>query len=259
MILTEGPLNITGNHLKGKSDKDVESLDLVFQFLPQLPDGIEIFFPNLKIIQIYQSNLESISKDVLKFPNLLILYLGHNNLVTLDGDLFEFTPSLEEIWFDSNFPQHVGHDLFSNLDLLREAFFRSNPCIDRFAVTRQEVLNLNIELPISCPPAETTTIIDPTSTSTTPDGTTTEQAETTFTSTTISTTTDLTEYCDICEWRTIEIVAELVDEQEARIVEHKNEMTEVVVAYEAKIAELADAVIELQKQMKEISENPCLC
>lgn len=222
-------LIIVGDHLSGMNDTTVESLMVLSQELPQIPDGIESFFPNLRGIQIYDSKLQTISKDVLKFPNLQVLFLNNNELVTLDADLFAYTPKLVHIWFRFNSLQHVGFNIFGHLNELATALFYGNPCTNQDANSRPEVIELNIQLPISCQP------LDDNST------------------TTISTTTtEPSEHCDECEWRTVEIVTKLVDEQEARIVEHKNDLTELVGAYEMRIS-------ELEAQMREILANPCAC
>lgn len=227
------------------NDSLVESLMVPNQELSQIPEGIETFFPNLRGFQIYDSKLQTISKDVLKFPSLQVLLLSGNELVTLDSDLFAFTPKLAEIWLGSNSLQHVGHNLFAGLNELAYAMFFGNPCINQNAVNRQEVLELNIQLPISCPP------ISDNSTTTSP------------TTITTTTTTNSPEYCDKCEWRTVEIVTELVDDQEARIVEHKKEMIEIVAAYETRISEITDShearIAELEKQIRELLVNPCAC
>lgn len=99
------------------------------------------------------------------------MLLGYNDLVTLDGDLFAFTTKLEWISIQSNDLQHIGYDLFSNLNDLTDDWLIDNPCIKAIAGNRREVLELNNQMPLICPPIETTTT---SSTSTTPS--TTEDA-----------------------------------------------------------------------------------
>lgn len=210
---SDGPLRITGNHLNGMSNRDVEGF-FARRELSEIPEGIERFFPNLKGFDMFSSQLETISKKVLKFPNLRALFLGGNNLVSLDGDLFAFTRRLQLIAIQANSLQHIGHNLLTNLNLLHRVNLLDNPCISQQAFNRPQVLQLMTQLPISCPPVPPSPPI--------------------MTTTIPSSTTDSSEYCDKCEGRTIEIV------------------TEMVAAYEARIA-------ELEKQMREILSNPGSC
>lgn len=140
---------------------DVKSLSVTKQPLVNwIPREIEKFFPDLTSIYFSESNITTISADDLKpFLNLLKLYLPNNKLVTLDGDLFQYTRKLQVVWIQINSLQHVGHDLLTGLNDLTMAYFHSNPCINIYATTREAVQQLNLQLPISCPPLETTTTV----------------------------------------------------------------------------------------------------
>lgn len=237
VIQTDGPLQITGQHLQGRSDQDVEVFLVSFQELPQIPEGIESFFPNLIGFQIYMSRLRTVSKHVLKYPSLRTLRLSHNNLVTLDSDLFAYTSKLENIDFDSNSLQHIGRNLLTGVDKLTHADFSINPCIKRTAINRQQVLLLSAQLPISCPPAATTTAIPVTTKSTTAPATTTSIPIS-------STQSDLNAFCNQCEGQTIKIASELVEEQEVKFKDQINNLIKVNLAYDIRITELEKAMRE---------------
>jgi hypothetical protein len=148
---------LTGTHLIGKSNADVISLSVYSQLAEQIPKGIENFFPNLLTFNWSFAGLKKISAEDLKpFPNLMYLFLGGNNLVTLESDLFQYTLKLRRIYLFSNQLQHVGSNLLTNLNDLTFTYFHDNPCINDYAFTYETVQQLNLKLPISCPPLAST-------------------------------------------------------------------------------------------------------
>lgn len=121
--------------------------------LNRIPGNFDVIFPRLQGFN-WGSNLTSvIANDLRQFPNLVFLTLAGNQIQTVDGDLLRFTPLLQHLSLNINLIQHVGHDLFNGTDRVRTADFRSNPCIDVRATTVEAVRDLNIQLPILCPPA----------------------------------------------------------------------------------------------------------
>lgn len=140
------------------TNDDVKFLAVEFQNLPFIPGNIDSFFPNVRGIEWLSSNLTSISAaDLEQFPELLLFSVEHNNLISIDGDLFQHNPLLRWINFSRNQIQHVGLNLFRDLNDLRELYFFNNPCASATARNREDVLSLIDELPILCPPLPTTT------------------------------------------------------------------------------------------------------
>lgn len=160
---------ITGSHTSGMTNADVKGLWVYGQpHLKEIPSGIGNYFPNLLGFTWIYMNLTSISSEDLKpFPNLITLSLHHNHFVALDGDLLQHTRKLQVIFFDNNLLRHVGHDLLRGLVNLTRAQFSLNPCINMDARTPQEIQDLNLQLPISCPPLATTPAPTTTTVSTT--------------------------------------------------------------------------------------------
>jgi hypothetical protein len=73
-------------------------------------------------------------------------------LTNIEGNLFENNPKLVRISFLGNkILQHVGHDLLTGLNDLKEVIFLDNLCISKLARNQTEIRNLNRQLPISCP------------------------------------------------------------------------------------------------------------
>jgi len=145
---------VRGNHWPGRINFDVESVIMAFQEdFTRLPRGIHEFFPNLQVINWSAGNLEAItSEDLQMLPQMRLLNFHGNRIVTLHSNLFEHTPQMQYISFSNNLLQHTGLDLLTNMDNLTVAFFISNPCISTEALTREEVQELNLQLPIKCPP-----------------------------------------------------------------------------------------------------------
>lgn len=158
---TENPTIVTeisGNHLAGKSNADVKSFTVSFQeSLNIIPKGVENFFANIEKFLWYGGSIATIESSTFKpFPNLSSIFLSGNKLVTLDGDLFRNTRKLREISFSSNKLEHVGHDLLTGLTDLIFANFESNPCINMYSKTPEELQKLNHQLTIKCSPSPTT-------------------------------------------------------------------------------------------------------
>lgn len=158
---------VTGAHLSGRSNAQVDGLQIYSQTMTSLPSNIHRFFPNLAVLYIYNSNLRSISADDLwPFPNLLVFFTHSNPLVSLDGDLFIHTQKLRLLLVYYSQLQHVGYNLLKHLGVLMDADLRGNPCINAQANTKETIEALNHQLPISCPPSATTHL--PTSTTHSP-------------------------------------------------------------------------------------------
>lgn len=201
----EDPTNVTnivGNHLEGRNNSDVNGFYIEFEeILTTIPNGIENFFADLEVFQWWFGNISTIDSTPFKpFPNLIYIELFINKLVSLDGDLFQYTPKLRQIGLHSNLLQHVGHDLMTDLTDLVDAGFLNNPCINVYANTPQQIEELNLQLPIQCPPLATT-----------PDPLTT----------TISTTPEPNECPDTCT------LDENAQEMRARIEEFERRLSEL--------------------------------
>ena len=147
-------IDITQNHLKGKTNKDVEFLDLSEQNFETLPRGIENFFPNLVGIRAYRNNLKRITKDDLKgYKNLKYLNLYNNDITTVESDLFSLSPKLQYINFGNNFIRNVARNAFNPLKNLQQLYFHDGKmCINEHASTRDEIASLLSNLFVKCPP-----------------------------------------------------------------------------------------------------------
>lgn len=237
---------VRGAHAVGKTFEDVLGLKIEedLNSSTQIPKGIDKFFANLKAIAWQGGNLESVSADDLHpFNKLQFLYLYGNKIVSLAGDVLKHSLNLQFISFDQNLIKHVEHGLFSNLTKLERASFRLNICVNEVANFAETVQQLNLKLPIYCPPFSWTT--------STHETTTQENS-----STTIEGECDIR--CSLNE--EVDSLIIQLTEQNRKI----NEQNEVIQKQFDLINKLFDGVTrnderitELEKQLREISSGPC--
>lgn len=94
---------ITGNHLQGKTNADVQRFRLYSQHLEVFPRNLHENFPNLRSLWINGCGLKKISKtDLIGLENLEELNLDGNNLTSLPNDLFTGMKKLAQIYFNNN-------------------------------------------------------------------------------------------------------------------------------------------------------------
>ena len=93
-----------------------------------MPRGLEKFFKNLIVIDIYTTGLLKVQKEDLEpFPELKYLSFSKCSLQAIDFDLFIYNPKLEMILLFGN-KITVVNDAFNNLPNLRFLSFKDNPC-----------------------------------------------------------------------------------------------------------------------------------
>lgn len=145
---------ISGHHNGGRNNEDVKGFAIAGdRTLITIPQGIAEFFSNLEALEWINGDIKTIDSSIFEpFTNLLHINLATNNIVELDGDLFQHSSRLRVIYFYNNQIYHVGLGLLTGLTDLTSANFRSNPCIDLWATTPEEMRELKNQLPIRCPP-----------------------------------------------------------------------------------------------------------
>lgn len=236
-------LSVTGNHLFGRSNADVLGLSLNPDStkFDHIPKGLENFFPNLLGFQWVNGNLQGVSADDLKpFRNLQIFRVYHNKLTSLDDDLFKHTSKLREISFSSNHLEHIGLGLLDSLNDLTSIYFSNNPCINFYATKPVEIQELKLKLKTQCPPLAIET------------STTTE-----------SSTTVESGYCPVECTKLIQVSENIQNEKsqafEVKVAEQNKEIVRqkgLISKQQGDIAVLRGAIIELEKQMREILSSP---
>jgi hypothetical protein len=89
--ITEPNVKITtkGEHLQGKSNKDVSRITFEDSKVHYFPLGISELFPNLTSLEIIECGLKMLKKkDFLGLENLKYVWFNNNELEYLSGDLF---------------------------------------------------------------------------------------------------------------------------------------------------------------------------
>jgi hypothetical protein len=145
---------ITGAHLDGKSNRDVQAIMTTGVPLGNFFQNLNQFFPNLEMIYFMNAGIKTISRSNLTpFSNLRFLFLSRNEIVTLQSDLFFDLPVVRTIDLSFNQIRHVGPNLIYDRPRLAIADFRSNPCIDiaSSGTSRAGVVAVNDALNRNCP------------------------------------------------------------------------------------------------------------
>lgn len=122
---------VTQDHIKGKSNDDVESLRIVGQHLINFPTGIDQFFPNLKEMIASISKIQVITKECFKgLSDLLYVDFSGNQITTLGDDLFTYTSNLVSIDFSKNHIKSIGKNTLTSLKNLTSLNFdgKDNKC-----------------------------------------------------------------------------------------------------------------------------------
>jgi len=123
--------NITGTHLTGKNNDNVEGIYVPQGQVHYFPRGLNTIFRNLKGIYIQNTGLKEIhQRDLKYFPKLMVLDLISSNLEIIEENLFEFNPDLEQIYLQSNKITHIDPNVFDNLIKVKTLNLLENTCIN---------------------------------------------------------------------------------------------------------------------------------
>lgn len=221
---------VTGEHLSGYSNEDVQYVFLENQNLSRIPSNIESFFPKLLGIEWYNSNLLTVSAaDLASFSSLQVLSLYKNKLTSVDGDLFTSTPNLRWISFSNNNIRYVGPDLLTELSDLEYIDFRSNICINKLARTTQEIEEMKLRLLSQCAPPTT---LEPT--------------------TTLTPTTEISEECP---GRCMQQIESSHGEM-MKLIDKINEQEEVISQLYKANEEFKEKFEKIEAQLRELTESP---
>lgn len=128
---------VSKNHIKGKGQKDLNSLWFNdHQTFKKLPVDMCKFFPKLQVLRLMYSSLETISTDDLNYPDLRAVWLGYNKLQILDGNLLMHTPKLQIATFNYNKITNIGSKLLDNVPNLSWTNFRNTDCTKGISVSQ---------------------------------------------------------------------------------------------------------------------------
>ncbi|CRL03106.1 CLUMA_CG016755, isoform A [Clunio marinus] len=125
-----------GEHMEGKSNKDVTALRFNNTVVSFFPRGIFKTFPNLKVLEIHNCGLKKVSRSDLEgLETLKTFYLQKNRLKTLPIDLFDDMRDLQRIFLSENKDLEFMSSDMLNEDLkqrLKIITLEKTKCVDAF-------------------------------------------------------------------------------------------------------------------------------
>lgn len=144
--------NVTGTHLKGKSNEDVDGFLTTFKTVKLFPQNLQETFKKATIICVTYAELPSITKvDLRQFGMQLVkLELHGNDLQVINADLFEFNQNLKDIDLSFNYIKVVGRGAFDGLNDLSHLYFFDNPCYSGDAHTPRDLKKLIAKIEKHC-------------------------------------------------------------------------------------------------------------
>lgn len=145
-------LDVIGTHQPDKDNSDVFALEIQnatqLSFIPQ---GIEIFFPNLWALIIGNHSIVELEGDELRNYNDLRLFgLINGKLEKISGDLFDPTPHMTHLWLTKNKIKNMSENFINYSENLMFAEFSDNDCISMQATNQFEMEDLAENLRVNC-------------------------------------------------------------------------------------------------------------
>lgn len=123
-------LDITGNHIEGRTTLALAKLVIKKQIVDVIPRPLAAYVPKLHILSITESKLTVLTRDDLKgLKSLEQLYLGGNFIEVLLPNTFEFTTRLTIISLRQNKLKNIASNIFAPLKGLVSVHLDLNPCI----------------------------------------------------------------------------------------------------------------------------------
>jgi hypothetical protein len=112
--------SVTGMHLPGKSNKDVEFLSAKSKTLQHLPENLSQIFPKLEHISIESAEFrEILQTDLEPFgDNLRTLSLTKTKLESLPADLFKANEMVGHLYIESDVFKHINKSMFDAIPRL---------------------------------------------------------------------------------------------------------------------------------------------
>jgi Leucine-rich repeat (LRR) protein len=142
--------NISGDHLSGYNNSNVKALHIFGVKTFYMPLGLEQYFKDLIVIDIFRAGLKEVHKEDIKpFINLRFLSFAENSLTHLENDLFINNPKLEVIFLWKNQIKTVD-SAFKNLINIRNIDFTGNECFSGYVNDKNQIGNLITSIYSKC-------------------------------------------------------------------------------------------------------------
>ncbi|KAG5668467.1 hypothetical protein PVAND_016407 [Polypedilum vanderplanki] len=142
---------------KDHHNKKVTHIVFYKCILSNFPSELGELFPNLKYIDIFDCQLEKITKyDLKSLPKLEKIKAESNLLNFLPFDLFEFSPHIKLVNFCDNFIDKIGASIFDNCKHLYKVDLRNNRGIDMcYKKNQMDLKEIRNKIVKSCAPIKT--------------------------------------------------------------------------------------------------------
>ncbi|KAG5666669.1 hypothetical protein PVAND_014684 [Polypedilum vanderplanki] len=236
--------NVTGTHLPGFNNSNVKVIEAFGNnTLSFFPRNFSQHFPNLIGITLKNTTIETLYGDEIDEYGELFEWFafGHSNLITISSNLFMKTPNVVSIFFFNTKLEHVGHNLFTPLNItqLKHMNFQENICINQIASSQTQITTLINTLQIQCPFEN-------------------ENLSTTTTTTSITETTTqitTTESSTCIEGNIDDFVCELNENFENEIKNLKEDLNLKTL----KINELKNELQWIKEELLRLTTHPCAC
>lgn len=143
---------VSQNHPAGRMDSDVRGFHLDRSTIEFIPEGLATFWPNLELIVMRWTSVNTISAaSLVGLRNLRQIILDDSNIVSIDNDVFVNNPLIRQISLLRNPVRNVGNCAFEELSLLTVLDMRNNMCMNQRAATRVQVTGMVPQVVIRCP------------------------------------------------------------------------------------------------------------
>lgn len=148
--------SITGNHLAGKGNNDVQGFYIRYQWeVKKAPNDLYKFFPNIESITFSQTGIDYLDKEHLHgLSKLWAINYFNNSITSIGNDLFESQPNtMQRIEFFNSPIEHIGYNVFSQMSKLTTLYITGTPC-GITAIDNQTYIASQIPIIIQqCPPS----------------------------------------------------------------------------------------------------------
>jgi len=138
---------LIGSHKEDKTNNDVTYVEFRYCTVTRVPQGLTKIFPNLKFLEIFESQLKTVTKaDLAEYQNLEKFICRNNEVEFLPGDLFEGFKNLQYISFNGNKLQIVEPNILDGLDNLKHVDFWRNSNYDKcYSIYKNTSANVTLD------------------------------------------------------------------------------------------------------------------
>src|SRR5690349_13316143 len=145
--------DVIRQHDTNKTNFDVKLFKIIDQCLAELPEKLDLFFPNIDGLEVINSGLKTIKKEKFSaYKSLKYLNLMKNKIEVLPDGVFNNSPTLQYILMNGNRLKVIGSAVFNPITHLKYVDFRRNTCLCKKAETKDDFAALKKIISKKCPP-----------------------------------------------------------------------------------------------------------